>query len=81
LDKSIYCFNFEILLRDKFPFQPPLITTRTKVIKKILIWLVLHALPGGRKGPVASYHSKEGGGLAAIDDLDRYYLANPCLYY
>jgi len=40
----------------------------------------LYSLPGGRKGPVAAYHSKEGGGLAAIDDLDRYYPADPCLY-
>lgn len=31
LDKSIDKFNFDILLRDKFPFQPPLIMTRTKV--------------------------------------------------
>ncbi len=32
LDRSIDRFHFEILLRDKFPFQPPLITTRTKVL-------------------------------------------------
>jgi len=29
LDKSVERFNFEILLRDKYPFQPPIIMTRT----------------------------------------------------
>ena len=31
LDKSIERFYFDILLRDKYPFQPPLIMTRTAV--------------------------------------------------
>ena len=35
MDKSIDKFNFDILLRDKFPFQPPLILTRTKVKIKL----------------------------------------------
>jgi hypothetical protein len=35
LDRSIDRFHFEILLRDKFPFQPPLITTRTKVLNHL----------------------------------------------
>lgn len=29
LDKSIERFYFDILLRDKYPFQPPIIMTRT----------------------------------------------------
>mmetsp|Transcript_9633 Transcript_9633/g.16178 ORF Transcript_9633/g.16178 Transcript_9633/m.16178 type:complete len:110 (+) Transcript_9633:58-387(+) len=29
LDKSIQRFYFDILLRDKYPFQPPIIMTRT----------------------------------------------------
>jgi ubiquitin-protein ligase len=27
---NIETFNFDILLRDKFPFQPPLIMTKTR---------------------------------------------------
>jgi ubiquitin-protein ligase len=30
LDPSIDKFNFDILLRDKYPFQPPLIMTKTR---------------------------------------------------
>lgn len=29
LDKSVERFYFDILLRDKYPFQPPIIMTRT----------------------------------------------------
>ena len=31
MDKSVERFYFDILLRDKYPFQPPIITTRTTV--------------------------------------------------
>ena len=37
LDKSIERFYFDILLRDKYPFQPPIIMTRTTV--SILVFL------------------------------------------
>lgn len=31
LDKKIERFNFDILLRDKYPFQPPIIMAKTTV--------------------------------------------------
>lgn len=36
IDKSVAKFDFEILLRDKFPFQPPFIITKTKVTSTII---------------------------------------------
>ena len=41
-------FNFDILLRDKFPFQPPLILTKTTFAMPSLADgrdLLLHILP------------------------------------
>ena len=48
LEKSLEKFNFDILLRDKFPFQPPLIMTRTKFCTPSLADgrdLLLHIIP------------------------------------
>ena len=43
-------FNFDILLRDKYPFQPPLVMTRTRFGKQSLADgrdLLTHVLPDG----------------------------------
>lgn len=48
LDPSIEKFNFDILLRDKFPFQPPLIMTKTRFCSPSLADgrdLLSHILP------------------------------------
>lgn len=48
LDPSIEKFNFDILLRDKFPFQPPLVMTKTRFCMPSLADgrdLLAHILP------------------------------------
>lgn len=48
LDPSMEKFNFDILLRDKFPFQPPLIMTKTRFCSPSLADgrdLLQHILP------------------------------------
>jgi ubiquitin-protein ligase len=45
-------FNFDILLRDKFPFQPPLIMTKTRFSNPSLADgrdLLAHLLPGDQR--------------------------------
>jgi len=47
---DIQAFGFDILLRDKFPFQPPLVMTRTKFSTPSLADgrdLVVNLLPEG----------------------------------
>jgi len=53
LDKSIERFHFDILLRDKYPFQPPIIMTRTTVspFRFSPTFLVLLTIPCRRKRP------------------------------
>ena len=40
LDKTIERFYFDILLRDKYPFQPPIIMTRTTVSTSTQYFLI-----------------------------------------
>ena len=50
VDQGTQIFNFDILLRDKFPFQPPLIMTKTKFCNPSLADgrdLLTHVLPPG----------------------------------
>ena len=45
-------FNFEILLRDKYPFQPPMVMTKTRFGKPAFADgrdLLEHVLPDGEK--------------------------------
>ena len=47
---SLQAFNFDILLRDKFPFQPPLVMTKTMFSTPTLADgrdLLTHLLPKG----------------------------------
>lgn len=49
LDASVDKFNFDILLRDKFPFQPPLVVCKTRFCQPSLHDgrdLLQHILPG-----------------------------------
>jgi len=52
LDKSIERFYFDILLRDKYPFQPPIIMTRTTFCQPSLADgrdLLYHIIPKADK--------------------------------
>lgn len=51
VEQPIDTFTFDILLRDKFPFQPPIIMTKTKICNPSIYDgrdLLKHLLPGGQ---------------------------------
>lgn len=52
MESPLDTFTFDILLRDKFPFQPPIIMTKTKFSNPSLYDgrdLLKHLLPGGQQ--------------------------------